>query len=97
MVLKGFQSGFNRAPMTATPPPELSLGISYWVSESSLAGFVGAFMRSGRPRGPRKAGGFAPYILEGFPEPPGQARHHKCTQQIRPDCLQIPSLKKGGL
>ncbi len=38
----------------------------------------GAFLRSGRPRGPGKAfkneGGFVPHRFEGRPEPPGPAR-----------------------
>ena len=46
---------------------------------------LGAFLRSGRPRGPGKAfknvGGEAPHILEGFPGPPGPARLQKGTQQ----------------
>ncbi len=45
-------------------------------------------MRSCRPRGPGKAfknvGGFAPHIFEGFPGPPGPARHQKRTQKTRP-------------
>ncbi len=45
----------------------------------------GAFLRSGRPRGPGKAfksvGAFAPHIFEGFPGPPGPARLQTCTQK----------------
>ncbi len=55
----------------------------------------GSFLRSGRPRGPRKAlqneGGEAPHIFEGLPGPPGPARLQKCTKKIRPDCLHVPS------
>ncbi len=45
---------------------------THWVPEGSLAGFLGgAFLRSGRPRGPGKAfknaEGEAPNIFEGFP------------------------------
>ena len=56
--------------------------------------FWGAFLRSGRPRGPRRAfqnvGGDAPHIFEGLPGPPGLARPQKRTQETRPDCLQVP-------
>ncbi len=57
--------------------------------------FLGAFLRSCRPRGPGKAfknvGGEAPHILQGLPGPPGPARPQKRTPKIRPDCLQVPS------
>ena len=64
--------------------------------KNSLAGFLlGAFVRSGRQRGPGKSfqegGGRSPHILEGSPGPPGPARPQTCTPQIRPDCLQVPS------
>jgi hypothetical protein len=69
-----------------------------WVPEGGLAGFcLGAFLRSGRPRGPGKAfknvGVFAPHLLEGFPRPPGPARPQKCTLKIRPDCLRVPRIR----
>ncbi len=55
-----------------------------WVPEGKLAGiFGGAFLKSGRPRGLRKAfknvGGFAPHRFEGLPGLPGPARPQKCS------------------
>jgi hypothetical protein len=55
-----------------------------WVPEGSLAGFLlGAFLRSGRPRGPGKAlkkvGGEAPHIFEGLFGAPGPARRQTGT------------------
>ncbi len=54
-----------------------------WVPEGNLAGFLGAFLKSGRLRGLGKAfehvGGFAPHRFEGFPGPPGPARPQKRT------------------
>jgi hypothetical protein len=54
--------------------------------------FFGAFLRSGRLRGPGKAfqtvGGEAPRIFEGLPGPPGLARPQKCTQK---DPARLPS------
>ena len=55
-----------------------------WVPEGSLAGFCwGAFLRSGRPRGPGKAfqkvGVLAPHLFEGLPGRPGPARPQKNT------------------
>ncbi len=58
-----------------------------------MAGFLGgAFLRSGRLRGPgeafKNAGGFAPYLFEDFPGPPGPARRQKCTSQ---NAARLPS------
>ncbi len=54
--------------------------------------FVGAFLRSGRPRGPgiafKNVRGFAPHIFEGFPGPPGLARPQTCTPKNQP---RLPS------
>ena len=62
--------------------------------------FGGAFLRSGRPRGTRKAfksvGGFAPHLFEVFPGPPGPARLQKRTPQIPDDCLQVPRTSPGA-
>ncbi len=41
--------------------------------------------------------GATPHIFEGFPEPPGPGRPQKRTQNIRPDCLQVPSLVHQGI
>ncbi len=69
-----------------------------WVPEGSLAGFLGAFLRSGRPRGPGKAfksvGGFASDISEGFPGPPGPARPQKRNPQT-PARLPSGTQQKG--
>ncbi len=60
----------------------------YWVPDGSLAGFLeGAFLKSGRPRGPGKA--FKK--VEGLPRPPGPAGPQKRTTKNRPDCLQVPN------
>ncbi len=54
----------------------------------------GAFLRFGRPRGPRKAlqnlGGEAPYIFEAFPGPRGRLDLNSAPDKFRPDCLQVP-------
>jgi hypothetical protein len=51
--------------------------------------FWGAFLKTGRPRGPgktfRNVGGEAPHISEGLSGLPGPARPQKRTPTIRPD------------
>ncbi len=58
-------------------------------------GFWGAFLKSGRPRGPGKAlknvRGFAPHILEGFPGPPGPARLKKTPQKSGQTAFRYPA------
>ncbi len=67
-----------------------------WVPEGSLAGFcLGAFLGSGRPRGPGKAfqnvGGEAPTFLKAFPGPRGRPNFKNAPpKNNRPDCLQVP-------
>jgi hypothetical protein len=57
--------------------------------------FLGASLRSGRPRGPGKAlksvGGEDPHLFEGLPGPPRPARPQTSTPKTRPNCLQVPS------
>ena len=64
-----------------------------WVPEGSLAQFFRCIFEVWLAPGEafKNVGGEAPHIFEGFPGPPGPARSQKCIQQIRPDCLQIPS------
>ncbi len=54
----------------------------------------GAFLSSGRARGPWKAsknvGGFASHIVGVFPVPPGPAGPQNASPNIRLDCLQVP-------
>ncbi len=75
----------------STPKSAQSSPDSLWAPD--ILGLV--WPRSGRPRRPGKAfknvGGEAPHIFEGFPGPPGPARPQQRIQQIRPDCLQVPS------
>ena len=62
------------------------------VPEGSLAGFAGAFLRSGRPQGAREAlenvVGFAPHHVECLPGPPGPARLQKSTPKFQ---ARLPS------
>ncbi len=60
------------SPIPPNPNSEVN-----WVLEGSLAGFFeGAFLRSGRPRGPGKAlkmwGASPPTFLKAFPGPRGR-------------------------
>jgi hypothetical protein len=61
----GLLAGTERAPGKVLL--EGTGGRFFWVLEGSLAGFVGLFLRSGRPQGPGKAfkkvGGFTPHIF----------------------------------
>ncbi len=63
--------------------------------------FVGAFLRSGRPRGPGKAfqnvGGEAPTDLKASPGPRGRPDLKNAAKKIRPDCLQVPSIWDLGI
>ncbi len=64
--------------------------------------FWGAFLKSGRPRGPGKAfrsvGVEAPHIFEGLLGPPrGRPDFKNAPNKIRPDCLQVPILWGGGV
>ncbi len=56
------------------------------VPEGSLARFAGAFLRSGRPRGPGRPSKMwwasPPHFFEGIPGPPGPARLQKSTPKI---------------
>ncbi len=66
-----------------------------WVPEGSLARFFrGAFLRSGRPRGPGKpfknVGGFVPHLFESSPGPRSRPDLKNAPRKIRPDFLQVP-------
>ncbi len=60
--------------------------------------FLGAFLRSGRPRGPGKSfqnvGGEDPHIFEGLPGLRGRPDFKNAPPKTRPDCLQVPSMCK---
>ncbi len=70
----------------------------HWVPEGKPSGhiFGGAFLRSGRPRGPGKAfkkvEGFRPHRFEGFCGPPGPARLPKRSQNNLPSGWPLGSL-----
>jgi hypothetical protein len=69
--------------------------------EGNLAGlFGGAFLKSGRLRGPGKTlknvGGFAPHVFEGFPSPRRRPDLKSAPQKVRPDCPQVPSRRASS-
>jgi hypothetical protein len=68
---------------------------SSWVPEGSLAGFWGgAFLKSGRPRGPgnvsKNVGGFAQHIFEGFPGPRGRPDRKMHPQKSGQSVFRYP-------
>ena len=63
-------------------------------------GFLGAFLRSGLPRGPGKAlrnvGAKPPTFLKAFPGPRGRPDLKIAPKKTWPDCFQVPSYVNGG-
>ncbi len=93
MVRPGFGAGFGSLLFKGIPK------WFFWVPEGSLAGFWGgAFLRSGRPRGPGKAfekvGCFAPHLSNGFVGRRGRPnpKNRRCpaspkTMYYNPTCI----------
>ncbi len=67
-----------------------------WAPEGSLAGFWGAFLKSGGPGKPCKnVGGEAPHILKSFPGPRGRPDFKNAPKNIGQTASMYPELVRG--